>query len=364
MAMNVAVNMAINMAIAPAALAQTPVQAGALHPVPPPIGANPALPNSDLPTRGMSEAYTLSRGDRINVVIANVPEYSGTYQVLVDGTVDLPVLGNVDVQRMTLAEASAAIAQQYARAEILVQPLVNVILAEANTVEITVTGEVNRPGAYAMTLSNGELPTLVEAIEQAGGITQQANLQQVQIRRPQRTGETRVMEVSLWKLLSEGDINQNITLRDGDMIALTPAPAMDIATAEVMGNANFSASTVQINLVGEVRQPGLLAVPPNTSLNEAVLMAGGFNNRARRGSVELLQMHPNGTVSRQRISINFSDDVNDATNPILRDRDVVIVGRSAFARVSDTLGTLLSPIGGAFSLFNLFSPFFAPSSSP
>ncbi|MDX2217289.1 MAG: polysaccharide biosynthesis/export family protein [Oculatellaceae cyanobacterium bins.114] len=319
------------------------------------------VPDAVAPVAAVDDAYTLSSGDRINVVIANIPEYSGTYQVLVDGTVDLPVLGNVDVRGMTTREASEAIAQQYARGEILVQPVVNVILAEANIVDITITGEVNRPGVYSLIPSNGELPTLAEAIEKAGGITQQANLQQIEIRRSQRTGDTRIVQVNLWKLLSEGDIHQNVTLRDGDMIALPVATTIDTPTLEMMGDASFAASTVQVNLVGEVHQAGMLQVPPNTDLNHALLMAGGFTSRARRGSVELLRLNPNGTVSRHRIEIDFSNSVNEDTNPILRDRDVVIVGRSTLARITDTLGTVLSPIGGAFSLFNLFSPFFSPS---
>jgi polysaccharide biosynthesis/export protein len=322
---------------------------------------NAALPDLNAPSASR-DAYTLSSGDRINVVIANIPEYSGTYQVLVDGTVDLPVLGNIDLWGMTTREASEAIAQAYATGEILVQPVVNVILAEANLLDITITGEVNRPGAYSILPTNGELPTLTQAIEKAGGITQQANLQKIQIQRPQRGADPEVFEVDLWKLLTEGDINQNVPLRDGDMITLATAPVIDVPMADTMGNASFAASTVQVNLVGEIHQPGMLQIPPNTDLNHALLMAGGFTSRARRGSVELLRIHANGTVSSQRIEIDFANNINAVTNPILRDRDVIIVGRSTLARISDTLGTVLSPIGGAFSLFNLFSPFFAPSS--
>jgi polysaccharide export outer membrane protein len=75
-------------------------------------------------------------------------------------------------------------------------------------------------------------------------------------------------------------------------------------------------------------------------------------------------MNANGTVSRRRIEVDFGNNVNDETNPMLQNRDVIIVGRSSLARIADTLGTILSPIGGAFSLFNLFSPFFQGSSSP
>jgi len=322
-----------------------------------------ASPTSQPPTTPQPEPYRLSAGDRINVVVANIPEYSGTYQVLVDGTVDLPILGNVDLAGMTTKEASLAIAQGYATAQILVEPVVNVILAEANIVQIVIAGEVNRPGAYSLQPNNGELPTVSQAIEAAGGITQRADLQTIQVRRARHLAPPEVLQVSFWKLLSEGDISQNITLRDGDVVMLSPAAAIAPEIAEVAGSANVSPVSIQVNLVGEVNQAGLLQVPPNTSLNQALLSAGGFTNRARRSSVELMRLNPNGTITSRRVEIDLHDDVNDDTNPILHNRDVVLVGRSTLARFTDTLGTIFSTFGGTFSLFNLFSPFFGSSGS-
>ncbi|HEY9620469.1 MAG TPA: SLBB domain-containing protein [Crinalium sp.] len=331
---------------------------------PPTVTPSIITPSIITPSPGSAiEPYTLAAGDRINVIIDNVPEYSGAYQLLVNGSVDLPIIGNLNVMGMTATEAAGAIAQQYADQQILVQPVVSVILAEANIVEVAVTGEVIRPGAYSLQPNNGELPTLTRAIDEAGGITQQADLKQIQIRRQNRSGETEVIQASLWKLLTEGDLSQNIKLRDGDSIVLTTAPAIPSDMAGLMGRANVSPEVIQVNVVGEVNQAGLLQVPPNTPLNQVLLTAGGFTRRARH-SVDLIRMNANGTVSRRRIEVDFGNNVNDETNPMLQNRDVIIVGRSSLARIADTLGTILSPIGGAFSLFNLFSPFFQGSSSP
>jgi len=101
-----------------------------------------------------------------------------------------------------------------------------------------------------------------------------------------------------------------------------------------------------------------LKVSPDTPLNQVLLAAGGFNNRARKGSVELIRLNSNGTVTRRRIHVDLSSGIDEGTNPILTNRDVIIVGRSTLASIGDTLGTLLSPIGQAFSLFNLFNTLF------
>jgi len=318
---------------------------------------NPA-PDSLSPTPAQLEGYKIADGDQIQLIIASVPEFSGVYQIMEDGTATLPELGVISLRGMTTPEASRAIAKAYIDAQIIVQPLVSITLAKISLVDIVITGEVKRPGAYIMTPQNGELPTLTEVIEQAGGITQQADLQKIQIRRFLGTGKEESIEANLWDLLAKGDIHQNVTIRDGDSVLLPTATAIAPEMAYKIAQANLSPETVQVNLVGEVNTPGVIAIPPNTPLNEALLIAGGFTGRARSGSVELLRLNSNGSVNHRRIEIDLDQSINDQTNPILQNRDVVVIGRSTLARISDTLGSILGPLGSVFSLFNLFSPFF------
>jgi polysaccharide export outer membrane protein len=306
----------------------------------------------------VDESYMLTTGDRVNVTIANVPEYSAAYQVMVDGCLHLPVIGNVWVRGMTLPAAEAVIASRYATAEILVDPVVNVTLAEFSPLAIVVTGEVNRPGVYRLSLNGGKLPTVTQAIEQAGGITQQTDLRRVEIHRLQPGNPDQILQVSLWTLLTTGDRQQDITLRDGDTIVLPTATAMDATTVNQLATSSLSPATIQVNLVGEVNQPGILQIPPNTPLNQALLLAGGFNDRARRNSVRLLRLNPNGTVSQRTIRIDLAQGVNEDSNPILHNRDVVLIGRSTSVRITDIVGTILSPVNSVLSIINLFSSFF------
>jgi polysaccharide export outer membrane protein len=50
----------------------------------------------------------------------------------------------------------------------------------------------------------------------------------------------------------------------------------------------------------------------------------------------------------------LSQGINDKTNPPLRNNDVLVVRRSGLASFSDTLSTVLSPIGGVFTFLRLF----------
>jgi polysaccharide export outer membrane protein len=108
-----------------------------------------------------------------------------------------------------------------------------------------------------------------------------------------------------------------------------------------------------VYVVGEVGRPGIVQVPPNTPLNQAILAAGGFNNRAKKGSVNFIRLNSNGTVTQRSVPVDFSKGINEANNPPLRNNDTIVVGRSTLAGITDTLGSVVSPIGGLFAIFSI-----------
>jgi polysaccharide export outer membrane protein len=234
---------------------------------------------------------------------------------------------------------------------------------------VTVVGQVNRPGSYVVVggaatatateegggSAGGGLPTVTRAIQLAGGITSQANVRNIQIRRPTKNGEEQTMSVNLWKLLKAGDVTQDTIVQDGDTIVIPTAKNINPAEATALADASFSPSTIQVSVVGEVKNPGLVNVQPNTPLNQALLTAGGFNNsRAKRSSVQLVRLNPDGTVTKREVKIDLSQNINAKDNPTLRDNDIVVVGRSGIAQVGDSVGAFLGPLGGVFSILNIF----------
>jgi polysaccharide biosynthesis/export protein len=309
-----------------------------------------------------SAAYRLGAGDRVQIDIFDVPEYSGQngqYQVLVDGSLSLPLVGDVAVQGLTLKQLSEQLSQQYG--EFLKRPVVTVTLLNSRPLKIGIAGEVARPGAYLIPLTTQEdqpqaaFPTLTGVLKLAGGIVQTADIRRIEIHRPQRSGPAQVIPVDLWQLLQTGDLSHDPSLRDGDAIVVPTATALTAAEMTQLAGANFSPDTIQVNVAGEVRQPGVVKVPPNTPLNTALLAAGGFDRKqANTKSVELIRLNPNGTVTRREVAIDFTQGVNEKTNPALRNQDVIVVNRSGAARFADTVGTLLRPFTGILSVFGLF----------
>ncbi|NJP12260.1 MAG: polysaccharide export protein [Leptolyngbyaceae cyanobacterium RU_5_1] len=421
-----------------------------------------------LPTQITQEdEYVLGGGDRIRVDVFGVPEYSGEYQVLVNGTVNLPLVGNIRVDGMTLKQASTTIAARYA--PLLKRSLVTVNLLNARSLRVAVSGEVSRPGSYPLTLEGNKFPsvtrilqtaggvtraadlrkvqvrrpqrdgseklitlnlwnllqtgnlrqdlllrdgdsvfipasaevnlaespevaaaniasdltqpirisvvgevnrpgprilakestdeksgsvqpTVSQALQQAGGITQLADLRHVQIRRPTRSGAEQTIQVDLWNLLQTGDLKQDLILQQGDTILVPTATALSAEEAIKVASATFSPNSIKVNIVGEVLKPGVIEIPPNTPLNQAILTVGGYNSRARTSPVELIRLNPNGTVSRQTVRTNLSAAADQTTNPMLRNGDIIVVDRSKISKFTDTLNTILTPLGRVLPL--------------
>jgi polysaccharide biosynthesis/export protein len=473
----------ITLLIAVAPAQATPI----VTPQPPTVAAKLApnqvmsAPVSTIPL-GEGDDYMLGAGDRLKLDLFNVPELSGDHQVLPNGTLNLPRVGTVSVQGLTLKQASERISVRYSN--YLTRPIATLSLMAGRPVNVVIAGEITRPGSYAMSSAvvapNGEVPTLTRLLQLAEGITQSANLQQIQIQRRQPGGGTQVYTVNLWQLAKAADNSQNIRLQDGDSVYIpentdinlanaqqlpalnfatrTNRPLRIVVTGEVarpgpytifegnaaqsaqrtetpnsvtptitqalqvaggitqmadlrsikvrriarsgrelqatvnfwellngdglqdlplqdgdrieiaranvndqeatqIANSSFSPDRITVNIVGEVRSPGGVAVKPSTPLNQALLAAGGFNDQAKKKNVTLVRLETNGTVSKRQIAVNFAEGLNEANNPALRNGDTVIVEKSAIGAVGSALNILTSPISGAMGLLRLLGIF-------
>lgn len=217
---------------------------------------------------------------------------------------------------------------------------------------VTVVGEVNRPGSYVVlggdttNLARTQgLPTVTRSIQLAGGITPLADLRRIQIRRSTKTAAAQVFEVNLWQLLQAGDLNQDAILQDGDTIIVPTTNEINRAEATALAHTSLSPENIQVTVVGDVENPGVKQVSPGSPLNQALLIAGGFNEQAVRDAVDLIRLNPNGSVSRRQVTVDLSQGINDFTNPMLQNNDIILVSRSGVARFQDKVEIGVVPVG-------------------
>jgi polysaccharide export outer membrane protein len=315
---------------------------------------------SEFRTEEISSGYILGPGDQVSIEFFNVPEYNGEKRVLVDGTLNLPIVGKVEVEGLTIEDTVDHLAVVYG--SYLRTPMVTVDLISPRPISVGVSGEVNRPGAYDIDLVDGdsedivEWPTVVEAVQLAGGITEQADIRAIEILRLDGNGNSQTMTLDFWEILNSGRINHDISLRHGDAIYIPTATALTPQELTRLSEANFSPDNIQVSVVGEVASPGIVEVPPNAPLNQALLTAGGFDPaRARRNEVELIRLNPDGTVAQRVVPIALNQGINEETNPALRNNDVIVVRQSGSASFSDAVGGIFGALGTILLPFSLLS---------
>jgi polysaccharide export outer membrane protein len=318
------------------------------------------------------DAYILGSGDTLTLTFLS-PAYAnlgGGFQLLNDGSASLPMIGSVVLDGLTVNQANRWLTSLYRR--YLLRPEVNLRVAQPRPMQVSVIGQVENPGYYVLspggegtavegkTGGNPGLPTVVAAIQKAGGITLNANLGDVRLQRrlPGDSSQLRETQLNLLALLQQGDKRQNPFLFDGDTIVISRAPAPPPDEVLELAATNLTPATISVNVLGEVKAPGKQALKAGTPLMQALLAAGGPTPlRANRNNVELVRLNRNGTITLRRYSIDLKLGVSGPRNPPLREGDTVIVNRSVFASGTDVLNAVSQPLNGLVNLLALWQIF-------
>ena len=291
----------------------------------------------------------------MSLTLFDAPEFSGEYKVLNDGSVPFPLIGNISLRHYTLNQASELITNKYS--EQLLRPELHLSIKVARPIKVSIIGEVERPGLYSLTTNeiaslegtqivNSGLPTIVDAIQKAGGITQSANLRKVLVSRrlPGKEKQYKKTSINLLDLILNGNHDQNLFLFDGDVIQLKTAseiPKESIAIAQ----ANLSPKTINVTVIGQVSDPGRKTVMANTPLIQAILLAGGpIDWKANKNNVDLIRINRNGSATKRKFRINLAEGVSETKNPPLKDQDIVYVKSSGLQKFSSALGSITEPI--------------------
>ena len=357
------------------------------------------------------DTYLLGPGDSLQIELENIPELSGTYSIGPDGTMYLPRLRALFVEGLSVEELRVFLTQQFRtfvrQPEIYLRPI------GYRPVRIYVGGEVRRPGYYTLSgsqqlggvsssadgairesggdqmntrpsLGSGQgfepsgsrgpggpgegnggsgglttygafFPTVFDAIRSAQGITPYSNLSAVQVtrRQPLSSGGGKLRtSLNFLSLITEGDESQNIRLFDGDVVSVAKSPEVLQEQLLKAGQTNLSPQFLQVYVSGRVKSPGATTVPQGSSLNQALISAGG--QQILHGKVEFVRFTREGELDRRIFNYNPNAAADTTANPILISGDIIRVQESALSAGISVLNELTVPFVGVYSVYSLF----------
>ncbi|WP_454455444.1 polysaccharide export protein [Thauera phenylacetica] len=271
------------------------------------------------------EDYKLGPGDIINVIVWDHPEITipaGSYRsaeqsgtlVAEDGTIFFPFAGVVKVAGLTTREVRKLLAKRMA--SVIENVQLDVRIVSFRSKRVYVVGEVSKPGLQPI---DDIRMTLVEAVNRAGGITEEADHGNVLLT---RKGQT--WRVDLQALYEEGDVSQNVLLQPGDII--------NVPDRELN----------KVFVLGEVRNPGSFMMNKRrTTLAEALSDAGFVNQSTSDPAWVYVMRTDNGSSELFHLNARSPDALLLAERFPLLPRDVVYVDVAAVARWNRVVSNIL-----------------------
>lgn len=270
-------------------LAALPLPVRAQAPTPGAAGT-PATPGSVAPAE-----YRLGPGDMVRITVFQNPDLTTETRISEAGAISFPLLGSVRISGMTTAEAERRIADGLRTGNFVRQPQVSILVSQVRGNQVSVLGQVGRPGRYP--IETGEL-RLTDLLATAGGIA--ATGADIVTVVGTRNGKPFRAEVDLPRVFAPDRRGEDVLLRNEDVVWVDRAP--------------------MIFVYGEVQRPGAHRLERGLTVLQALATVGGVT---QRGTEKGIRLHRRATDGKVQVTQPGMDDS-------LRDGDVLYVRESLF----------------------------------
>ncbi len=244
---------------------------------------------------GMSQAADnlLGTGDLLHITVYGNADLTTDTRITASGMISFPLVGEVSVGGISVPMAEHKIAKLLADGKFIQRPQVNIIVMQVVSQQVSVLGEVQKPGRYPLDRPS----TLTDMLANAGGIGPNGSDQVTLI--SANNGRSDRQEYDLRNVLRKDGV-PDVLLSSGDIIYVPRAPVFYI--------------------YGEVQRPGAFRLERNMIVAQALATGGGLTARGTERGLRIKRRNGNGVL--ETISA-------DVTTPLLPD-DVVQVQESFF----------------------------------
>ena len=224
---------------------------------------------------------SLGMGDMVRVSVFRNPELTTEARVSERGTILFPMIGEVNIAGLTPAQAGQRIADKLRAGRYVVNPEVNVSMMQVNSRQVSVLGNVLKPGRYPL---DSTTVRVTDFVALAGGVGPTGSDEVTVL--TNRHGKPEKIEVDLGQMFRSGDLSANVALEPGDTIYVHKAP--------------------MVYVYGEVQKGGAYRVEPGMTVMQAIAMGGGITPRGTERGIKISRRDGSGV---RRIDANLTDAV-------------------------------------------------------
>jgi polysaccharide biosynthesis/export protein len=239
--------------------------------------------------------YPLAAGDAIRIQVFQSPDLTLDARISETGTISFPLIGTVRLGGLSTSAAERTIASALKSGGFIQNPQVTVLLTLIRGSQVSVLGQVSRPGRFPLESTNTRLSDMLAT---AGGATPAGD--DVVIVTGQRDGQAMRKLVDIPALFLEASGEDDLVLQGGDVIYVHRAPVFYV--------------------YGEAQRPGSFRIERSMTVMQALAQAGGPTPRGSRDRLQLNRQQPDGSVNT----------TVPAMTDLIRPNDVLYVRESIF----------------------------------
>lgn len=239
--------------------------------------------------------YKLGQGDAIRIVVFQNPDLTLDSRVSESGTITYPLIGTVDIGGLSIEAAEKRIAKGLKDGGFVQKPQVNIVLMQVRGNQISVLGQVNRPGRFPLETSNNRVS---DVLAMAGGMTPTGS--DIVVVTGIREGKPFRREIDFPAIFIDNKSDEDIPVSGGDVLYVHRAPVYYI--------------------YGEAQRSGSYRIERGMTVQQALAQAGGPTLRGTEDRIRVHRRMPSGQTTRLSL---------EAHEPVLAD-DVIYVRESLF----------------------------------
>lgn len=278
------------------------------------------LPTATLAQSGTAvpgRPYRLGVGDVVQLSVWQQPDLDRELTVRDDGTIVVPLVGEVPAAGSTVAELEDTLARLLRSFNRQITE-VSVTVTAYRSLEVFIMGAVAMPGVHTFQ----ELPNVWDAIRTAGGPLASANLRRVRILHRSEIGTTTTM-VNVAAVM-EG------TAGTEDLPLLEPGDTLIVPDDEMLTAADRESG---VQVIGDVIEPGFYPIEGPTPLMTLILMAGGFTEGADLTEVYVIHDSGRGPVQSTQVNVRlFIEQGQISGNPLVYAGDTIFADFKPLSR--------------------------------